>query len=299
MDRISSPEWPESWTSIRSGALEARFLPRNGGRMTHLVHDPLGDILVPTADPEFEPLNWPKAGGYPLFPYHNKLVGAAFTHEGRHYDVLPHPAMAGDTQHGPAHRRSWSVVSQGPDRIELALDYRADDDWPFDFRAVQRFALSESALNIELSMTNTGKVSMPGGFGWHPYFATGLQNRAACDAARIWPIGEAGIPDGKAAGARAVENLPGDSFTIFLSDWRHATTVTDGGAEVTVTASPELPHLVAHRTAGYVCLEPVSHVAGVFGFPSGERQAAGLFVLQPGEERTARIRLSISLSGKR
>ena len=85
--------------------MEARFLPENGGRMAHLVHDRFGDILVPTAGPEFDPLNWPKAGGYPLFPFHNKLVGARFTHEGRRYEVLPHPAMVTDAQHGPAHRR--------------------------------------------------------------------------------------------------------------------------------------------------------------------------------------------------
>lgn len=61
--------------------------------MTHLVHERFGDILIPTTGPEFDPLNWPKAGAYPLFPYHNRLVGAAFEHEGRHYEVLPHPAL--------------------------------------------------------------------------------------------------------------------------------------------------------------------------------------------------------------
>ena len=273
--------------------MEARFLPENGGRMAHLVHDRFGDILVPTAGPEFDPLNWPKAGGYPLFPFHNKVVGARFAHEGRRYEVLPHPAMVTDAQHGPAHRRPWHVVAQGPDRIELAVDYNADADWPFDFRAVQRFALSDDGLDVELSMTNTGKTSMPGGFGWHPYFAAGFENAAVSDGRKIWPIGEAGIPSGKPPGDRIDERLAGEGFTIFLSEWRRASTVTNGGARVVVTAGPELPHMVAHRTAGYVCLEPVSHVAGVFGFPPDEQQAAGLFVLQPGEERTARVRLSI------
>ncbi|WP_404946999.1 aldose epimerase family protein [Rhizobium terrae] len=261
--------------------------------MTHLVHDRFGDILVPTTGPEFEPLNWPKAGGYPLFPYHNKLVGAAFSHEGRHYEVLPHPAMVTDAQHGPAHRGPWHVVSQERDRIELAVDYRADADWPFDFRAVQRFLMSDDGLDVELSMTNTGSVSMPGGFGWHPYFATRFENAAVSDARQIWPIGEAGIPSGKPPDDRADERLPGEGFTIFLSDWQRASAVTNGGAKVFVTAGPELPHMVAHRTPAYVCLEPVSHVAGVFGFPSDKQHAAGLFVLQPGKERTARLRLSI------
>lgn len=288
---MPSPE--PGWPTIRSGPLEARFLPENGGRMTHLVHDRLGDVLVPTAGPEFEPLNWPKAGAYPLFPYHNKLVGAAISHEGQRYAVPPHPSSGVDAQHGPAHRRPWHVVSLGPDRIELAVDYLADADWPFDFRAVQRFVLDDDRLDIELSMTNTGKASMPGGFGWHPYFSAGFENAASCDAAEIRPIGSSGIPDGSPAEPRKAHALPGEGFTIFLSGWHHAATVTNGGAKIMVTASPELPHIVAHRTPGYICLEPVSHVAGVFGFASDEQTAAGLFVLQPGEERSARLSLAI------
>lgn len=284
------PDWP----SVRSGPLEARFLPENGGRTTHLVHDRLGDILVPTASAEFDPLNWPKAGAYPLFPYHNRLVGAAFQHEGRRYEVLPHPSLGTDAQHGPAHRRPWHVVSHEADRIELAVDYRADDDWPFDFRAMQRFRLGDDRLDVELSMINTGKSSMPGGFGWHPYFDADFGRVASCDAAKIWPVNETGIPGGRPPQTREIgKPFPGENFTVFLSEWRQATAVTNGGARFTLTAGPELQHLVAHRMPDYVCLEPVSHVAGVFGFPAEGQTAAGLFVLQPGEGRSARLTLRI------
>jgi len=284
------PDWP----SIRSGPLEARFLPENGGRMTHLVHDRLGDILVPTAGPEFEPLNWPKAGAYPLFPYHNRLVGAAFEHEGRRYEVLPHPALGTDAQHGPAHRRVWQVVSRRPDRIELVLDYGADEDWPFAFRAMQRFTLGDDRLDGELSMTNTGKSSMPAGFGWHPYFDADFNGTASCDAAKVWPVSDIGIPNGSPPQRRETgKPFPGENFTIFLSEWEEASAVTNGGAHITLTAGPGLPHLVAHRMPAYVCLEPVSHVAGVFGFAVEGQAAAGLFVLQPGEGRSARLTLRI------
>ncbi|MGK6312326.1 aldose 1-epimerase [Neorhizobium sp. DT-125] len=262
--------------------------------MTHLAHDLLGDILVPTAGPEFEPLNWPKAGAYPLFPYHNRLIGAAFEHEGKRHEVLPHPALGKDAQHGPAHRRPWYVVSHGADRIELAIDYRADADWPFDFRAVQRFMLGDNRLDVELFMTNTGETSMPGGFGWHPYLAAGFENAASCDAGKIWPVGEAGIPSGSPPETRGTEKpFPGENFTIFLSGWKSAAATLNGGANVTITAGLELPHLVAHRTQAYVCLEPVSHVAGAFGFPPDTQAVAGLFVLQPGEGRSARLALEI------
>ncbi|MEQ1408405.1 aldose 1-epimerase [Neorhizobium sp. Rsf11] len=263
--------------------------------MTHLVHERFGDILIPTTGPEFDPLNWPKAGAYPLFPYHNRLVGAAFEHEGRHYEVLPHPALGSDAQHGPAHRRRWHVVSHEPDRIELALNYEADADWPFDFRAVQRFVLADGRLDVELALTNTGNGTMPGGFGWHPYFAAGLGNAVSCVAAEIWPVSSMGIPSGAAPQTRdANKPFPSEGFTVFLSEWGAATATLDGGAEITLTAGPELPHLVAHRMPAYVCLEPVSHVAGAFGFPPEAKAAAGLFVLQPGGERSARLSLGVT-----
>lgn len=285
------------WLKIRSGPIEARFLPENGGRMTHLVHDRLGNILVPTASAEFDPLNWPKAGAYPLFPYHNRLTGAAFEHQRKRYEVLPHPSLVPDAQHGPAHRRTWRVVSHKTDSIELAVDYAADADWPFDFRAVQRFTLTADRLEVGLSLANRGQTSMPGGFGWHPYLAADFRQAALTDAGKIWPVGSTGIPVGAPPVPRADRLLPDEGFTIFLSEWHHATAALNDGARVTLTADPALPHLVVHRMPAYLCMEPVSHVAGVFGFPSELQTAAGLFVLQPGEERSARLSIEITAAG--
>ena len=85
--------------------------------------------------------------------------------------------------------------------------------------------------------------------------------------------------------------LPNEPHTLFLSDWQRAAVVTNGGIEAALTAGPELKHLVAHRTADYVCIEPVSHVAGAFGFPLGSD--SGLFVLRAGEQRSASLAFSL------
>jgi aldose 1-epimerase len=153
---------------LRAGLLEARLKSGHGGRMTHLRHRDLGEILVPTPDAEFEPLNWPKAGAYPLFPYHNRLKAAAFEHEGKRHVLVPHPALRTDAMHGPAHRRPWRIATESEDAANLVLDYAADADWPFDFRAEQGFRLFPDRLEIALTLTNTGNGPMPGGLGWHP-----------------------------------------------------------------------------------------------------------------------------------
>lgn len=264
--------------------------------MTHLAHDTLGDILVPMADVEFDPWNWPKAGAYPLFPYHNRLAGAGFQYGGQAYKLLPHPALGTDAMHGPAHRRAWSVLSQDSNTIEIGLTYLADAEWPFDFKAVQRFCLSDERLDIELTMRNTGQSAMPGGFGWHPYLAAGSKNPAHCDAALAWPLDRQDIPTGAPAKHRDRQQpLPSPDFTIHLSDWKSADAILDGGARIDISADAALPHLVAHRTSNYLCLEPVSHIAGAFGFSPEKRKTTGLLQLEPGQQVTGKLSLAVGV----
>ena len=118
--------------------------------MTHLSHDAFGNILVPMQDTVFDPLHWPKAGAFPLMPFHNRITSARFTHNGRQHGLLPHPSYGGDVMHGPAHRRPWHVKAIRDDRLEIRLDYVTDNDWPFDFRAEQRFHLREGGIDIDL-----------------------------------------------------------------------------------------------------------------------------------------------------
>lgn len=286
--------------TVSSGPLTATFRPDHGGRMTCLLHTELGDILVPTPNAVFAsgvaPFDWPRSGAYPLFPYHNRLIGSAFTHEGRLHHVTPHPSLGSDAMHGPAHRRPWHVVSQTEDAISLAIDYVADDEWPFDFRATQNFHLGPDRLEITLTLANTGHQTMPGGMGWHPYFRIGYGREIIPGARREWPLDALSVPTGVSPVPRDPQcPLPDAIFTIHLSEWDTATAVTDGGARLTLSADPGLTHLAAHRMPTYACLEPVSHVAGALGFGENARMSAGLVTLTPGAAISASLRLAIAV----
>ncbi|HAU78358.1 MAG TPA: galactose mutarotase, partial [Agrobacterium sp.] len=172
---------PETVT-IACGRLSARLRPAWGGRITHLWHADYGDILVPKTEQDFEPFNWPRAGAYPLFPYHNRLYRGSFVHTGIRHDLLPHPALAPDAMHGPAHRRPREISDLSSDRVALALDYEADGEWPFSFRAEQSFLLQDDRITVELSITNRANVPAPVSLGWHPYLAAGLGCDARTDA---------------------------------------------------------------------------------------------------------------------
>ncbi|WP_320194385.1 aldose 1-epimerase [Agrobacterium rosae] len=280
--------------SIASGPFSARICPAWGGRMTHLTHAQFGDILMPTETDVFDPWNWPKAGAYPLFPYHNRLYGASFVHGGVAYNVLPNPALGKDATHGPAHRRPWHLASQTSDKAVLALAYEADDEWPFAFEAQQSFTLTAQGLTVQLTLTNKAEVPAPAAIGWHPYFAAGLDREAQTDAALAYPLDDHDLPTGEPPVARSTKFLPAlAGYTKHFAQWSHAKIILKDSRSLVIEADPVLSHLAAHRTERYICLEPVSMAAGTLYQPEVQRGDLGLKIQAPGESLIGSMRLSL------
>lgn len=283
---------PET-VAISCGPFSARLRPAWGGRMTHLHHADHGDILVPTSEEGFEPLNWPRAGAYPLFPYHNRLYGGSVVHAGIRHDLLPHPVLAPDAMHGPAHRRAWEISDLDFDRAGLVLDYEADGEWPFSFRAEQSFLLENTGLTVDLSITNLADVPAPMALGWHPYLAAGLGCDARTDARLQYPLDPQNVPTGQPAVPRHNAAIPAATgYTLHYTDWSNAHVQFDRFS-LRIEADLLFGHLAVHRMDRYLCLEPVSMAAGALGVPETQRQASGVRIVPPGERLSGRIRLSI------
>ena len=279
---------------IESGPLSARLVPAWGGRMIHLAHAGMGDILVSTRDTSFEPLNWPRAGAYPLFPFHNRIYDASFVHGGIKYDLLPHPALGHDAIHGPAHRRAWRVSSQSIDCVVLTLDYEADAEWPFAFRAEQAFSLDTTGLTVKLTFTNLADSPAPGGIGWHPYFSAGLDCEAQTDATLEYPLDALNVPNGQPPIARKSTGISASTgYTQHFTDWSNAHIRRPDGLSLILEADPVLSHLAVHRMERYLCLEPVSMAAGALNASEVDRVDLGLRTLAPGETLSGHIRLRI------
>ncbi len=283
---------PETVT-IAFRQLSARLRPSWGGRMTHLHHEDHGDILAPTAGESFDPFNWPRAGAYPLIPYHNRLYGGSFVHADIRHDLLPHPALSPDAMHGPAHRRSWDISSLAADQCTLVLDYKADAEWPFSFRAEQSFMLESNRLTVELSITNLEDRPAPVSLGWHPYFAAELGCDASTDAKLQYPLDVQNVPTGQQAVPRSKPTIPATTgYTLHFTDWSYARISFDSFS-LLLEADPVFSNLAAHRMDRYLCLEPVSMVAGALGLPEPERNGRGVETISPGQRLSGCIRLSI------
>ncbi|WP_426289791.1 aldose 1-epimerase (plasmid) [Ensifer adhaerens] len=277
--------------TIKGGPLRASFRPQIGGRLTRLAHDAFGEIIVPFKDSNFDPLDWPKSGAFPLLPYHGRLKGARITYDEKLFQLVSNPFRGGDSMHGPAQRRPWHVGEKSPETLELTLDYRADEEWPWSFRAHQRFRITSDRLDLQLLLTNSGSTTMPAGLGWHPYFAASTDAHLSCDAKTLWPpASEIGLADSHPRQRVPAEPLPNDPFTQQLSEWGYAKLVSkDLGLEL--HRGSGFTHLVVHRTPSYVCLEPVSHVGGAIGLSGEFGRRAGLVALPPGQSLSGNVRV--------
>lgn len=277
--------------TIRSSKLSASFAPEMGGRMLALSLLDGTDIVIPMAAHRFNAADWPRAGAYPLFPYHNRLADAVVRVDNTAVVLQPHPAALPHTLHGPAHSRPWQVTMLEPDRIVMALNYLADAEWPWDFTAVQDFRVQGSTLAATFSLTNNASDVMPGGMGWHPYFASTMQT--ASDANFVWAHREDYLPTGQkeAIVDRAEqERRP----TSYLQDWTSARIVCDAGAVTTMTASSPFDYLVVHRgDPAHVCVEPATHVANAWNLEA-DASDVGARLLHPGEILAGTVTLEIS-----
>ena len=134
---------------------------------------------------------------------------------------------------------------------------------------------------------------MPGGIGWHPYFSAGLEEGLTCDAATEWPRA-AVFPELVPAARSETLHYPSAPFTLHLSRWTCATISLESGARINLRADASLPHLVLHRRLKYVCMEPVSHVAGAFGLSSEVQHECGLATLHPGQGLLGRLSVTVA-----
>lgn len=124
------------------------------------VKNAVGQELLWQADPAV----WARHAPI-LFPWTGKLVGGAFTHEGKTYK---------GGQHGFARDLEHTLITAKGDTIRLEL--RSDEAirgerFPFDFVLTSTFRLEGQTLHHTLEVTNPGTGELRFGIGYHPAFA--------------------------------------------------------------------------------------------------------------------------------
>lgn len=107
-------------------------------------------------------------GGNPvLFPISSYLENETYTYEGQAYQLK---------QHGFARNLPGRVINVQADEhsasiaIEIVHNEETLIRYPFQFRLVMTYTLSEQGLSVHAAITNLDSKTMPFYLGYHPYF---------------------------------------------------------------------------------------------------------------------------------
>ena len=297
-----------------------RILIESGG--LHLELDPVlgagiaefsmkrGDALCPLMRRSSStPTGFNDLACYLLAPWSNRIADGRFRWRAREHQVRP-DWPDGTAIHGLVKDRPWRIIDRSPLTATLEFDSRAEAGlaFPWPFRAVVRYALSEDTLSVSLSVRNEARNGdpMPAGLGFHPFFPRALaeqqdqvsirySGRGRYPARGMIPTGPAAPDDVTLhlASDRPLEELALDD--VFLGSANGATiTWPASGVRLVYSCSPTLSHAVIYTgLADAFCFEPVTMVNDGFNLAELGWPQTGVAGLRPGTSLSAEWSLRI------
>ncbi|MFV0632868.1 aldose 1-epimerase [Demequina sp.] len=262
------------------------------------------DVLRPTPE---DPDGPGATASYPLVPWSNRIRGGLLRFAGREYQLRVN-FPDGTAIHGTGWDFPWTVVEHTDTRAVLELVSRDfyGVNWPWTFTARFTYELDGTAFRWTYALTNTDHETFPAGYGHHPYFVRSVAGSADAllqvEADKAYALVDA------MAASEAAEIRPAADFRsarplgeAFVDDCltgrrgeRLATIDWPGALAVDVTADANLSHTVLYIPEGqpYFALEPVSHANDGFNLAEDHVSGAGMFLVQPGETRSASFTLT-------
>lgn len=283
---------------ITSGALSAA-INSFGAELTHL-EDAQGRELMTDADPAY----W--AGHAPLlFPIVGALNGGEYRLEDRRSFAMK--------QHGFARRLEWTVAERGVDhaRFQLADDAVTREQYPFGFVLDATYRVAGLRLEIEVRLRNRGDVALPASFGFHPAFAWPLPYGEPRESHRLTfaadePARVNRVIDALIGAAERPSPLDGRELLLrddlFAEDALVWERIVSGSVLYGAAQGPVLdigfdgaPSLGVWTRPGarFVCVEPWWGHADPVGFAGTIWEKPGIIRLDPGDERTFAMNVTL------
>ena len=283
---------------LSSGELELGLVPGIGGSVAYFRLRRGGEVIQlmrPLSDSDRAAGNVLGVAMFPMVPYANCIEDNHFTFDGRDYRVEPNLPGYKFNFHGRGWLSGWTHSSDGPGNATLSL-VDEEEGQPHHYRATLVFDLTPNALVVTTSVTNTGVLPMPFGFGQHPWFPRDSETTVSFKARRFWietPDISAGEPitvppELDFSSHRAPPMIRRNNC---YDGW-------DGVAEIAwhrhgiglrMTADPILGRLMVYfpvpTDAAAFCLEPQSNAVSAFtkARTNAERDEFGVIVLEPGQ----------------
>lgn len=226
---------------------------------------------------------------FPLVPFANRIAG-----DGNRLSLPPNapdvdPANA---IHGYGWLARWKTVSCDDQAIVIAHDHDAAD-WPWAYRAEQRFTLRDDGFVHGIAVENLSDRAMPAGLGLHPYFPrTGA--RLSLGANGVWRADHAGPPTAWEAMTTEPEWFEGNPHDHCFTRHSGAILIEWPSHRLHIVPDPALGFAHVYIPAGedYCCIEPVSHIPDAVN-RSEPGTATGLRWLEPRETWVCETRFGV------
>ena len=293
--------------TLRTGRAELGVAPGIGGSIAYyrwVDGARKHDWLRPSTDADLASGSADRLACFPLVPFSNRIRDGHFDFEGRSIRIPLNQWPQRHAEHGHGWQVAWTMVERAADRLTLEYNHAADL-WPFPYRAVQDFELSDDALRVTLSVENSGTVSMPIGLGLHPYFPRTPRCRLSARVDAMWATDAEVMPTALTGADPRLgtgDGLPLDESALdnAFTGWRGQATIVwpERGARLSIDTDPPLRFLVVYSPAGeeYFCVEPVTHCTDAFNLAAQGRRDTGMLTLHPGARLPVTIRFRPSLA---
>lgn len=195
-------------------------------------------------------------------------------------------------QHGFARTLPWDIIAKHTVAAAVTLQLNPSEitraQYPWEFQVQLTYALTAKGLRLDLIVANAGTLTMPFGFGIHPYFAIPDREKARVtiptEARRAW--------DNVAKREIELTTLDLTASEVDLHLLGHGRTSASLERKehpaVHIKGSPELSHWVIWTLAGkdFVCVEPWTCPADAIN------TGASLLEVEPGASRTLWLEIS-------
>jgi aldose 1-epimerase len=272
--------------TLTADSLRCEIVPALGGCISGLW---LGDVAVLRSPGARALLNARTSGSYPLVPFSNRIAHATLAWEGTNHPLVKNFGTEPHAIHGVGWTRPWDVIEADQRFALLSYQHKPDGFWPFAFDTTQAFRLSDSALEMTLSITNQSSRASPVGLGWHPYFVKRANSRIAFQAAGRWEMDALKLPTHR----NHSSGIDADCATLDVDHcfdgWSGELHLQDDLLHTRITSNMQRLVVFTNTAHDCIAIEPVSHVNNAInlmeqGIASAE--ALGVQVLQPGESLT-------------
>lgn len=303
---------PPTSITLKNTFWQTDILPQTGasiaaGRIQ--VNGRWRDVMRPTPPEHYG--NSSYCASFLLIPWSNRIRDGILRFRGAEYR-LQTTKDDGTARHGDVRNRPWQIISQDEQHIRLKFD-SADHqavNFPFHFSVQAAYRLDGPDFHWRLSLKNEDSRPFPAGFGHHPYFLSapdGPENGVLLEIPfeRQYTLTDA-MPDAAAGPLLAEKDFRTmrPLGTTILDDLY--TGLIDGRAvkmaypawkkALQLTFDPIFEHLIgfAPPEKPFYAVEPVTNANDGFNLYDRGIAGSGIFVLEPGEEKSGDVVLTVT-----